>query len=191
MTKRLASTGVGKSAPGAEARDTFDGGVLGAGAVNAGGAKDVWWFAVGVGGRFPSVDAGGDQMEIVVRGLSSLVKSRADLSARSFISDPVLLVALSLEMNCASEAFRFATGDEAWMLTSVTDLVVVDAVASGAQSRLRGSCQSRLMFQFWYRVGLNPWAWSHCVRWYTGSSFWNFHWHCHVGECRCAGMIRG
>jgi hypothetical protein len=191
MTKRLASTGVGKSAPGAEARDTFDGGVLGAGAVNAGGTKDVWWFAVGVGGRFPSVDAGGDQMEIVVRGLSSLVKSRADLSARSFISDPVLLVALSLEMNCASEAFRFATGDEAWMLTSVTDLVVVDAVASGAQSRLRGSCQSRLMFQFWYRVGLNPWAWSHCVRWYTGSSFWNFHWHCHVGECRCAGMIRG
>jgi len=120
-----------------------------------------------------------------------LVKSRADLSARSFISDPVLLVALSLEMNCASEAFRFATGDEAWMLTSVTDLVVVDAVASGAQSRLRGSCQSRLMFQFWYRVGLNPWAWSHCARWYTGSSFWNFHWHCHVGECRCAGMIRG
>ena len=47
MTKRLASTGVGKSAPGAEARDTFDGGVVGAGAVNAGGAKDVWWFAVG------------------------------------------------------------------------------------------------------------------------------------------------
>jgi len=191
MTKRLASTGVGKSAPGAEARDTFDGGVLGAGAVNAGGTKDVWWFAVGVGGRFPSVDAGGDQMEIVVRGLSSLVKSRADLSARSFISDPVLLVALSLEMNCASEAFRFATGDEAWMLTSVTDLVVVDAVASGAQSRLRGSCQSRLMFQFWYRVGLNPWAWSHCVRWYTGSSFWNFHWHCHVGECRRPARIGG
>ena len=127
-------------------------------------------------GGVPSVDAGGDQMEIVVRGLSSLVKSRADLSARSFISDPVLLVALSLEMNCASEAFRFATGDEAWMLTSVTDLVAVDAVASGAQSRLRGSCQSRLMFLFWYRVGLNPWAWSHCVRWYTGSSFWNFHW---------------
>jgi hypothetical protein len=139
--------------------DTFDGGVVGAGAVNAGGAKDVWWFAAGVAGRFPSVDAGGDHpMEIVVRGLSSLVKSRADLSARSFISDPELLVAVSLEMNCASEAFRFTTGDEAWMSTSVTDLVVVDAVASGAQSRLRGSCQSRLMFQFWYRFGLNPWA---------------------------------
>ena len=49
MTKRLASTGAGKSAPGAEARDTFDGGALGADAVNAVGAKDVWWFAVGVG----------------------------------------------------------------------------------------------------------------------------------------------
>ena len=156
--------------------DTFDGGVVGAGAVNAGGAKDVWWFAAGVAGRFPSVDAGGDQLEIMVGGLSSLVKSRADLSARSFISDPDLLVDMSLEMNCASEAFRFTTGDEAWPSTSLPDLVVVDAVASGAQSRLRGSCQSRLMFQFWYRFGLNPWAWSHCVRWYTGSSFWNFHW---------------
>ena len=97
--------------------DTFDGGAVGAGAVNAGGANDVWWFAVDVAGRFPSVDAGGDPMEMVVRGLSSLVKSRADLSARSFISDPDLLVALSLEMNCVSEAFRFTTGDEAWMLT--------------------------------------------------------------------------
>jgi hypothetical protein len=152
--------------------DTFDGGVVGAGAVNAGGAKDVWWFAAGVAGRFPSVDAGGDQLEIMVGGLSSLVKSRADLSARSFISDPELVVALSVEMNCASEAFRFTTGDEARMSTSVTDSVV----AGGAQSRLRGSCQSRLMFQFWYRFGLNPWAWSHCVRWYTGSSFWNFQW---------------
>jgi hypothetical protein len=140
---------------------TFDGGVVGAGAVNAGGAKDVWWFAAGVVGRFPSVGAGGDQREIVVRGLSSLVKSRVDLSARSFISEPELIDVLSLEMNCASEAFRFTTGDEACVSTSVTDLVV----ASGAQSRLRGSCQSRLMFQFWYRFGLNPWAWSHCVRW--------------------------
>ena len=138
--------------------DTFDGDVVGAGAVNAGGAKDVWWFAAGVAGRFPIVDAGGDQVEIMVGGLSSLVKSRADLSARSFISDPDLLVDLSLEMNCASEAFRFTTGDEAWVSTSVTDLVVVDAVVSGAQSRLRGSCQSRFMFQFWYRFGLNPWA---------------------------------
>jgi len=171
--------------------DTFDGGLVGAGAVNAGGANDVWWFAEGVAGRFPSVEGGCDQMGMVIRGVSSRVKSRADLSARSFISDLELFVALSVEMNCASEAFRFTTGDEAWMSTSVTDLVVVDAVASGAQSRLRGSCQSRLMFQFWYRVGLNPWAWSHCARWYTGSSFWNFHWHCHVGECRCAGMIRG
>ena len=140
--------------------DTFDGGAVGAGAVNAGGASDVWWFAVDVAGRFPGVDAGGDPMETVVRGLSSLVKSRADLSARSFISDPDLLVALSLEMNCVSEAFRFTTGDEEWTLTSLTDLVV----ASGAQSRLRGSCQSRFMFQFWYRFGWNPWAWSHCVR---------------------------
>jgi hypothetical protein len=156
--------------------DTFDGGVVGTDAVNAGGAKDVWWSAAGVAGRFTSVDGGGDPMEMVVRGASSLVKSRADLSARSFISDPELLVAVSLEMNCASEAFRFTTGDEAWMSTSVTDLVLVDAVASGAQSRLRGSCQSRLMFQFWYRFGLNPWARSHCVRWYTRSSFWNFHW---------------
>ena len=135
---------------------TFEGGVVGTGAVNAGGAIAVWWSAVGVAGRVPDVGCGGDQVEMVVRGASSLVKSRADLSARSFISDPVLLVALSSEMNCASEAFRFATGDEAWMLTSVTDLVVVDAVASGAQSRLRGSCQSRFMFQFWYRFGLNP-----------------------------------
>jgi hypothetical protein len=156
--------------------DTFDGGVVGAAAVNAGGAKDVWWFAAGVAGRFPSVGAGGDQREIVVRGLSSLVKSRVDLFARSFISDPELLGDLSLEMNCVSEAFRFTTGDEAWVSTSVTDLVVVDAVGSGAQSRLRGSCQSRFMFQFWYRFGWNPWAWSHCLRWYTGSSFWNFHW---------------
>jgi hypothetical protein len=134
--------------------DTFDGGAVGAGAVNAGGAKDVWWFAAGVADRFPSVDAGCHPLEIVVRGLSSLVKSRADLSARSFISDPELLVALSLEMNCASDAFRFTTGDEAWMSTSVTDLVV----ASGAQSRLRGSCQSRFMFQVWYRFELNSWA---------------------------------
>jgi hypothetical protein len=102
------------------------------------------------------------------------VKSRADLCARSFISGPEVLVVLSLEMNCASEAFRLTTGDEAWTLTLtlVTDLVVVN----GAQSRLRGSCQSRFMFQFWYRFGRNPWAWSHCVRWYTGSTFWNFHW---------------
>lgn len=133
--------------------DTFDGGVAGADAVNAGGANDVWWFAVGVAGRFPSVGGGGDPMEMVVRGASSLVKSRADLPARSFISGPELVVALSLEMNCASEVFRFTTGDEEWMSTSVTDLV-----ASGAQSRLRGSCQSRPMFQFWYRFGLNPWA---------------------------------
>ena len=82
-----------------------------------------------------------------------MVKSRVDLSARSFISDPELLAVLSLEMNCVSEAFRFTTGDEAWVSTSVTDLVV----GSGAQSRLRGSCQSRFMFQFWYRFGLNPW----------------------------------
>jgi hypothetical protein len=94
-----------------------------------------------------------------------LVKSLADLSARSFISGPDLLVALLLETNCASEAFRSTTGDEARMLTWVADLVVLDAVASGAQSRWRGSCQSRFMFQFWYRFGLNPWAWSHCVRW--------------------------
>ena len=153
--------------------DTFDGGVAGAGAVNAGGANDVWWFAEGVAGRSPRVDGGGDPIEMVVlRGVSSRVKSRADLSARSFISDLELFVALSVEMNCVSEAFRFTTGDEARMLALVTDLVV----AGGAQSRLRGSCQSRLMFQFWYRFGLNPWAWSHCVRWYTGSSFWNFHW---------------
>jgi len=129
--------------------DTFDGGVVGADAVNAGGANDLWWSAAGVAGRFTSVDGGGHPMETVVRGASSLVKSRADLSARSFISDPELLVAVSLEMNCVSEAFRFTTGDEAWMSASVTDLVVVDAVASGAQSRLRGSCQSRFMFQFW------------------------------------------
>src|SRR6266850_7312867 len=140
--------GTGESLGAVNPGDTFDGGVVGAGAVSAGGAKDVWWFAAGVAGRFPSVDAGGHPMEMVVRGASSLVKSRADLSARSFISDPELLVALLLEMNCASEAFGFTTEDEAWMSTSVTDLVVVDAVASGAQSRLRGSCQSRLMFQF-------------------------------------------
>jgi hypothetical protein len=85
------------------------------------------------------------------------------------------LAALPLEMNCASEAFRFTTEDERWVLSSATDLVV-DGVDSGAQSRLRGSCQSRFIFQFWYRFGLNPWAWFHCVRWYTGSSFWNFHW---------------
>ena len=156
--------------------DTFDGGLVGAGAVNAGGANDVWWFAEGVAGRFPSVEGGCDQMGMVIRGVSSRVKSRADLSARSFISDLELFVALSVEMNCASEAFRFTTGDEARMSTLVADLVVVDAVACGAQSRLRGSCQSRFMFQFWYRFGLKPWAWSHCVRWYTGSSFWNFHW---------------
>jgi hypothetical protein len=152
--------------------DTFDGGVVGAGAVNAGGAEDCWWFAVGVAGRLPSVGAGCDQMGMVVRGLSSLVKSRGDLSARSFISDPESRVPLSLETNCASEAFRFTTGDEAWMFALVADL----AVAGGAQSRLRGSCQSRFLFQSWYRFGLNPWAWSHRVRWYTGSSFWNFHW---------------
>ena len=120
--------------------------------------------------RFPSVEGGCDQLGMVIRGLSSLVKSRGDLFARSFISGPELLVALSVEMNCVSEAFRFTTGDEAWVLT------LVDAVASGAQSRLRGWCQSRPMFQFWYKFGLNPWAWSHCVRCYTGSSFWNFHW---------------
>jgi len=144
--------------------DTFDGGAVGARAVNAGGASDVWWFVVDVARRLPSVEGGCDQMGMVIRGVSSFVKSRRDLSARSFISRPELLVALSLEMNCASEAFRFTTGDEAWMLTLVADLLVVDAVASGAQSRLRGWCQSRLMFQFWYRFGLNPWAWSHCVR---------------------------
>jgi hypothetical protein len=159
------STGTGGSLGAVNPGDTFDGGAVGAGAVNAGGASDFWWLVVGVAGRLPSVDAGGDQMGMVVRGLSSLVKSRGDLSARSFISGPELLVALSLEMNCASEAFRFITGDEAWILALVADLVVVDAVAGGAQSRLRGSCQSRLMFQFWYRFGLNPWAWSHCVRW--------------------------
>jgi hypothetical protein len=139
--------------------DTLDGGAVGAGAVNAGGANDFWWFALDVAGRFPSVEGGCDQMGMVIRGLSSLVKSRGDLSARSFISGPDLLVVLSLEMNCASEAFRFTTGDEAWVLTWVAD-----AVASGAQSRLRGWCQSRLVFQFWYRFGLNPWVWSHCVR---------------------------
>jgi hypothetical protein len=155
---------------------TFDGGVAGTGAVNAGGAKDVWWLAVGVSGRLPSGEGGCDQMGSVVRGASSLVKSRVDLAARSFISGPELLVDLSLEMNCASEAFRFTTGDAAWTSTLVADLVVVDAAASGAQSRLRGSCQSRFLFQSWNRFRLNPWAWSHCVRWYTGSSFWNFHW---------------
>jgi hypothetical protein len=76
-----------------------------------------------------------------------LVKSRADLSARSFTEGPEF-AALSLEMNCASEAFRFTTGAERWVLSWLTDLVV-DAVDSGAQSRLRGSCQSRFMFQFW------------------------------------------
>jgi hypothetical protein len=139
--------------------DTFDGGAAGAGAVNAGGASAVWWFAVGVAGRFPSVAGGCDQRGMVVRGSSSLVKSRADLSARSFISDPELLVVLSFETNCASEAFKFTTGDEAWVLR-----LVLDAVGSGAQSRLRGWCQSRPMFQFWYRFGSNPWEWSHCVR---------------------------
>jgi hypothetical protein len=135
---------------------TFEGGVAGTGAVNVGGANDVWRFAAGVAGRVPGVDSGGDQVEMVVRGASSLAKSRADLSARSFIIGPGLLVAVSLEMNCASEAFRFTTGDEAWMSASVTDLLLVDAAASGAQSRLRGSCQSRFMFQFWYKFGLNP-----------------------------------
>jgi hypothetical protein len=100
------------------------------------------------------------------------VKSRADLCARSLISGPEVLVVLSLEMNCANEAFRLTTGAEAWGLTLVTDW----GVASGAQSRLRGLCQSRFMFQFWYRFGWNPWLWSHCVWRYTGSLFWNFHW---------------
>jgi hypothetical protein len=92
---------------------TFDGGVVGTGAVNAGGANDFWWFAAGVAGCVPGVDCGGDQVEMVVRGASSLVKSRTDLSERSFISGPGLLVAVSSEMNCASEAFRFTTGDQA------------------------------------------------------------------------------
>jgi len=88
------------------------------------------------------------------------------------VSAAELRVVLSFEMNCASEAFRFTTGDETRMSTLMTGL----GVAGRAQSRLRGWCQSRPMFQFWYKFGLNPWAWSHCVRWYTGSSFWNFHW---------------
>src|SRR5262245_21797589 len=121
--------GTGESLGAVNPGDTFDGGVVGTGAVNAGGANDVWWLAVGVAGRVLSVDRGVDPMEMVVRGASSLVTSRADLSARPFISGPELLVALSLEMNCASEAFRFTTGDVAWMLTSVSDMVVVDAVA--------------------------------------------------------------
>jgi hypothetical protein len=154
--------------------DTFDGGVVGAGAVNAGGANDFWWLSDCVlADRAPSAEGGsGDHTGVLLRGVSSWVKSRVDLCARSFISGPEVLVVLSLEMNCASEAFRLTTGDEAWMLALVTDLVV----ASGAQSRLRGSCQSRFLFQSWNRFGWNPWAWSHCVRWYTGSSFWNFHW---------------
>ena len=127
--------------------DTFDGGVVGTGAVNAGGAEDVWWLAVGVAGRLPSVRRRLRPMELVVRGLSSLVKSPVDLSCRSVISGPELLVVLSLEMNCASEAFRFTTGDEAWTL--VADWWC-DVVASGAQSRLRGSCQSRFLFQSLY-----------------------------------------
>jgi hypothetical protein len=156
--------GTGESLGAVNPGATFDDGVVGAGAVNAGGAEDSWWFAMGAAGPVPGVDRGDDQVEMVVRGASSLTKSWADLSARSFISGPELLVAVSLEMNCASEAFKFTTGDEARMLTSVAALVA-DAVASGAQSRLRGSCQSRFMFQFWYRFGLNPCAWSHCVRW--------------------------
>ena len=100
---------------------------------------------MGLADRFPSVEGGCDQLGMVIRGLSSLVKSRGDLFARSLISDPDLLVVVPLEMNCASEAFRFTTGEEAWVLA-----FVVDAAASGAQSRLRGWCQSRLMFQSWY-----------------------------------------
>ena len=89
-----------------------------------------------------------------------MVKSRVDLSARFFISSLELRVALSLEMNCASEAFRFTTGDEMWMLTFTAE----SGWAGRAQSRLRGLCQSRFMFQFWYLSGLNPWARFHCVR---------------------------
>ncbi|ART72095.1 hypothetical protein BTO20_29270 [Mycobacterium dioxanotrophicus] len=140
---------------------TFDGGAAGAGAVNAGGAKDVWWLAVGVASSFSAVDGGSDVTEVLIRGLSSLVKSRADLFARSFISVPDVVVTLSLEMNCVSEAFRLTTGADAWMLTLVTELTALITGAVGAQSRLRGLCQSRFMFQFWYRYGLNPCSWSH------------------------------
>jgi hypothetical protein len=77
------------------------------------------------------------------------VTSRAGLSERSFSRRPEVLVALSFEMNCASATLRFTTGDDTWAVTSVIECVALTAVAGGAQSRFRGSCQSRFMFQFW------------------------------------------
>jgi hypothetical protein len=142
--------GTGASLGAVNPGDTFDGGAVGADAVNAGGAKEIWWFAVGAPGRCLDVEIEGVPTGAAALVLRSLAKSRADLPERSFISGPVVLAALSLEMNCASETFRFTTGAEVCVMTFVTDrLVLTTAAAGGAQSRLRGLCQSRFMFQFW------------------------------------------